>query len=265
MFETGDFTSIPAISEDTRSFREPLREPSLEFDIECGNPLPEFGNKPRSASELARHFGVTDRAVQNWHPIIKTAYRWLSEADLKTGTGKNTRYTPLAIKAMAELKAARASGQTADDWVAAVHAANTDKLQPLQSKQPIQPEVIDQPETSGLALYTPPSEHMDSIIGGLAIPTKATEKREILKGELVLQEQSNDESWEEFTALMTELQEETEAAEEDDELEFQLLRKQHAAKWLKRKAVLEQDKLRILQGQVTPKNGQLPNGSSVAS
>lgn len=265
MFETGDFASIPAINEDTRTLSEPLREPSPEFDIECGNSLPEFGNEPRSASELAKHFGVTDRAVQNWHPIIKAAYRWLPETDLKTGTGKNTRYTPLAIKAMAELKAARASGQTADDWIEAVHTANADKLQPPQPEQPIQPEVIDQPESSGLAVYTPPVENTDSIIAGLAIPTKATEKREILKGELVLQEQSNDESWEEFTALMSELQEETEAAQEDDELEFQLLRKQHAAKWLKRKAVLEQDKLRILQGQVAPKNGQTPNGSSASA
>lgn len=185
--------------------------------------------------------------VQTWF--------WIPEYEFRV----NGLYSELAVS---ELKRRKALG-TPENYRSVVHSENADVIAAYQSKQqPIQPEVT---EASGLAFYTPPIENTDSIIGGLAIPTKATEKREILKGELVLQEQSNDESWEEFTALMAELQEETEAAQEDDELEFQLLRKQHAAKWLKRKAVLEQDKLRILQGQVSPKNGQSPNGSSVAS
>jgi hypothetical protein len=160
MFETDDFTSVSATSETPNTIRELLREPSSEFVIECRNPLPEFGNELRSASELARHFKVTDRAIQNWYPIIKGAYYWLPEGELKAGTGKNTRYLPPAIKAMMQLKAARANGQTADDWVASIHQENAETIatwKASQSKQPteqpIEVEIVD--ESSAPMIYVP--------------------------------------------------------------------------------------------------------------
>lgn len=194
---------------------------------------------------------VARRTAFKYAKDLLEVWYWLPESEFRL----NGIYTPFALQEMTKLKE---MGLAA--YRELTHQQNADAIAASQK-----PEVIEARESSGLAVYTPPVENTDSIIAGLAVPTRATEKREILKGELALQEQSNDESWEEFTVLMAELQEETEAAQEDDELEFQLLRKQHAAKWLKRKAVLEQDKLRILQGQVAPKNGQSPDGSGVAS
>lgn len=165
MFETDDFAGIPAISEATKPMREPLRESSPEF-------VTEFENQPRSASELARHFGVTDRAVQNWYPIIKSAYLWMPETDLRVGTGKNTRYLPPAVKAMTELRDARSNGQTADQWVASVHRENGEAIAAFKASQlpAIKPEVTVESNSAltllnpeVLALYNQSQQPQDSL------------------------------------------------------------------------------------------------------
>ena len=65
-----------------------------------------------------------------------------------------------------------------------------------------------------------------------------------------------------FMEITTEIVNQDEAAELADDLEFQQLRKQNAAKWLKRKAILENDKQQILQGNIT--NPKQPRNSPAA-
>jgi len=175
---------------------------------------------------------TTTRSIRDLVAKVRQAYSWLDEVEFKHGEN----FTQFCVD---QIKAMKDSGLTQKQWIAQI-----------QNQKPVEPMVQ---EPSELVIYEPVIESVDSIIGGLSIITKATEKREVLKGELVTQEQSNDESWHEFNLMMTELQAETEAATEDDELEFQLMRKRNAAKWLERKAILEQDKLRILQGQIAQK------------
>jgi len=262
MFDTQEFQPI---SEDKPSLSEAIREPLREPINEVREPISEvrestdivdsFANSPKSSKELASYFGVTKESIQDWYKIITDAYFWLPKTDFKTGSGKNTRYTILAITLMIELKAARADGRTADEWIASVRAKNADKIETI-----LEPEVVDVPKSSGLAVYAPETtENTDSIIGGLTIVTKSSEHREVLKAELVLQSEDNEQSWDDFSQMMAELETESLAADEEDELEFQLLRKQNAKKWLNRKAILEQDKQRILQGKVA-KNGKAPKG-----
>jgi hypothetical protein len=62
-----------------------------------------------------------------WYKIITDAYFWLPKTDFKKGSGKNTRYMPLAISFMIELKSARANGQTADEWIASIRAKTLTK------------------------------------------------------------------------------------------------------------------------------------------
>jgi hypothetical protein len=50
--------------------------------------------------------------------------------------------------------------------------------------------------------------------------TKPSENREVLKAELVLQTEDNEQSWDDFSQMMAELESESEAAEEEDELDF---------------------------------------------
>jgi hypothetical protein len=251
MDERFDLEPIEQIDESLGVVRELLRESVIEIREPILESIPEFDNEPKSARVLADYFGVTDRAIQNWYPIVRSAYCWLPETDLKIGTGKNTRYLPPVIKAMVELKAARVNGQTADEWVATVHRENKEaitnwKASQLPQQQPTLPAV----KTSTLARFVEPDA---SPFSGLSIATKATDKREVLQAELVETEAEVDADFEAFMSLSTELVTQDEAADEADELEWKLLRKRNAAKWLKRKAILEADKQQILQGDIRPK------------
>ena len=171
---------------------------------------------------------ATNRTVRDLVGKVRDAYFWLDESEFKRGHEKFTQFCFDQIKAMKE------SGLTQKQWILEVQ-----KQKPNQES-----------ETTSLAICDPIN---NSAFGGLTIVSKATEKLEIHKCELVTQEQSNDASWQDFNALMNELQTETVAADEDDELEFSIMRKRHAAKWLKRKSILEQDKLQILQGEIAQK------------
>lgn len=139
-----------------------------------------------TAEELKIHFtpgASTYRTVRDLVGKVREAYHWLPEIEFKHGDN----YTEFCFE---QIKAMKDSPLHQKQWIAEV-----------QRQKP-----NEQHETSSLAICEPSS---DSIFGGLAIISKASEKREVLKGELVTQEQSNDASWADFGTLMNELQFET--------------------------------------------------------
>lgn len=126
-----DVQGFEPISEDSSNasttLREAVRETVPEFEnviLEVRESAEEVEASMKSAIELAKEFKTSDRSIQNWYGIVTDAYSWLSESQLKTGTGKNTRYTALCIAKMGELKAARDAGQTANDWIASIQKQN---------------------------------------------------------------------------------------------------------------------------------------------
>lgn len=200
-----------------------------------------------TADDLKKTFtpgAATNRTVRDLVAKVREAYYWLDEVEFKRGDNF-TQFCFDQIKVMKE------SGLTQKQWIAEI-----------QKQKPV--EVVEEIQESAEMILYNPGLNPEPVFGALAIATKATQKREILKGELIQQEDANDSSWLEFSTLMDDLQTESQAATEDDELEFQLLRKRNAAKWLKRKAILEQDKLLILQGEISPKSPS-GNGSNISS
>ncbi len=189
-----------------------------------------------SIDEVAQNLGVARRTAFKYASEVLEVWFWLDEAEFrKTGI-----YTEFALT---ELKS-RKSFARVDDYRQAVHEANSDRLEAIE--QPIEPAV----NISTLARFVQPD---NSPFSGLGITTKATDKREVLQAELVETEAEVDADFQAFMSLTSELVTQDEAADEADELEWQLLRKRNAAKWLKRKALLEADKQMILQGDVLPK------------
>jgi hypothetical protein len=133
-----DLQGFEPIQEDSRNASTTLRELFRETVPEVRESGDEGKTSMKSAVELAKDFKTSDRSIQNWYGIVTTAYSWLPEAELKTGTGKNTRYTALCIAKMGELKAARDAGQTANDWIASIQQQNAEAIAAYQSQQ--QPE-----------------------------------------------------------------------------------------------------------------------------
>jgi len=196
--------------------------------------------------EVAQILGIARRTAFKYASEVLEVWFWLSEAEFRK-TGSYTEF------ALTELKNRKTFARL-DDYRQAVHDANADHLQTIQ--QQAEPAV----KTSTLARFVEPDA---SPFSGLSISTKATDKREVLQAELVETEAEVDADFEAFMSLSTELVTQDEAAEEADELEFQLLRKRNAAKWLKRKAILEADKQQILQGDIRPK--QTGNAAAAVS
>jgi hypothetical protein len=199
-----------------------------------------------SIDEVAQILGIARRTAFKYASEILEVWDWLDESDFrKTGI-----YTEFALT---ELKS-RKSFARLDEYRQAVHEANADRIQAIE--QPTDPAV----NISTLARFVQPD---NSPFSGLSITTKATDKREVLQAELVETEAEVDADFQAFMSLTTELVTQDEAADEADELEWQLLRKRNAAKWLKRKALLEADKQMILQGDVLPKqSGKSPAAAS---
>jgi hypothetical protein len=187
--------------------------------------------------EVAQILGIARRTAFKYASEVLEVWFWLSEAEFR----KVGIYTEFALT---ELKN-RKSFARLDDYRQAVHDANVDRIQQTL-QQPTEPAA----KTSTLARFVEPDA---SPFSGLSISTKATDKREVLQAELVETEAEVDADFEAFMSLSTELVTQDEAADEADELEFKLLRKRNAAKWLKRKAILEADKQQILQGDIRPK------------
>jgi hypothetical protein len=121
---------------------------SLEVE-KNGSSLEIYTPTPKSAIELGSEYGKSDRTIQTWIGTIESAYFWLEESALKTGSSNNLRYTPLCQELIAEY---RSSGLSAKSWVASVHAANPDKFQPAQ---PLQTRPVGSPP--GLPTVDPQS------------------------------------------------------------------------------------------------------------
>ncbi len=199
--------------------------------------------------EVAQILGIARRTAFKYASEVLEVWFWLAESEFR----KAGIYTEFALT---ELKN-RKSFARVDDYRQAVHDANADRLQTIQQQaahQQTEPAV----KTSTLARFVEPDA---SPFSGLSITTKATDKREILQAELIETEAEVDEDFQAFMSLSTELFTQDEAAKDADDLEFQLLRKRNAAKWLKRKAILEADKQQILQGDILPKQ---PGNSAAA-
>lgn len=186
--------------------------------------------------EVAQLLGIARRTAFKYASEVLEVWFWLAESEFR----KAGIYTEFALTELRNRK----SFARVDDYRQAVHDANADCIQTIQ--QPTEPAV----KTSTLARFVEPDA---SPFSGLSITTKASDKRESLQAELVETEAEVDADFEAFMSLSTELVTQGEAADEADELEWKLLRKRNAAKWLKRKAILEADKQQILQGDICPK------------
>ncbi|NES18495.1 MAG: hypothetical protein F6K41_06105 [Symploca sp. SIO3E6] len=188
-----------------------------------------FSNK-----DLQKRYTVSSRQVRNYAAIVRDAYPWL-EGELKNGN----KYTVLMVQLIDEFKE---SGMSSAQWIEHIHDENAEKLQIAQVDELTEDVGI----TGGLALIT----QEDSPFAGLAVTTKASDRVQVLQGELELIESSADEDFGDFLSITAELEAEDEASTQQDELEWQALRKKNAQKWLKRRAILERDKQQILQGDV---------------
>ncbi|NJL19763.1 MAG: hypothetical protein HC895_01395 [Leptolyngbyaceae cyanobacterium SM1_3_5] len=128
---------------------------------EAATPTPDV--RPKSSGEIASDYAVTDRAVQNQIKVVLAAYSWINPEALKIGKSNKTRYTPLCQELLAQY---RASNLSAEDWIAAVHAANPDKVSaPTASTEApsIEPEVLPQtaPDSEpSSAIATVPKSHI---------------------------------------------------------------------------------------------------------
>ena len=180
-----------------------------------------------TVQEMVEKLELSKRTVFRYVKHLINTWYWLSETDFRV----NGNYTEFALQEALKLKET-----TFPAYLEKVQDEQAEVVQEVQ-----QPEV-----TGGLALIA----QEDSPFAGLAVRTKASDRVEILQGELELIESAADEDFGDFLAITAELEAEDSAWTEQDQLEWQALRKKNAQKWLKRRAILERDKQQILQGDV---------------
>ncbi|NER95047.1 MAG: hypothetical protein F6J86_14625 [Symploca sp. SIO1B1] len=232
MAKTIDVTEFETI-EATKS--EPALHDALQGTVqgEC-NALMDSASmhspqcKGFTIKELAQQLKVAKRTAYKYVKDVIETWYWLSESEFRS----EGIYTQFALSEMLKLKEMK----SLETYRELVHDENAVAIQ-----QESQPEV-----TGGLALIT----QEDSPFAGLAVTTKASDKVQVLQGELEVIESSADEDFGDFLAITAELEAEDAAWTQQDELEWQTLRKKNAQKWLKRRAILERDKQQILQGDV---------------
>ncbi len=111
--------------------------------------IPEW-QSPKSSTEIAEALaplhGVDPRTFQrnisNWFLVIKRAYCWFPEGDLRFGIGKLTRYTPFCCQQFETLAQVGKDGY--DLWIASVHDSHRDVYQTwLQNRIEQVDEVVD--------------------------------------------------------------------------------------------------------------------------
>jgi len=85
----------------------------------------EFPPTPRTAKEISKIYDVSDRTIQDWFKVIRLAYPWLDETQLKVGRSAQTKYTVLLQELLSDF---RESGMGAEEWISAIHFSNADKL-----------------------------------------------------------------------------------------------------------------------------------------
>jgi hypothetical protein len=120
-------TDTQSISGAVREDIDEIREPSNVRD--------NFAKFSKSSSELAAHFGCTKEAIQDWYKFITQAYCWLPATEFKSGIGKNTRYSPLCIEKIINLKISREAGLTASEWITTIHQENVDLIANWKASQ----------------------------------------------------------------------------------------------------------------------------------
>ncbi len=181
-----------------------------------------------TVKEMLDKVGLAKRTFYKYIKHIIETWYWLPESDFRI----NGSYTELALTEALKLKETTfpAYQETVQDEYA----------ETVQESS--KPEIIG----GGLALIA----QEDSPFAGLAVRTKASDKVQVLQGELEVIESAADEDFGDFLAITAELEAEDEAWTEQDQLEWRTLRKKNAQKWLKRRAILERDKQQILQGDV---------------
>jgi len=86
----------------------------------------------RTAGEIAEIYDKTDRTIQQWYKVVIKAYPWLKETDLKTGKSANTKYTVFFQELISDF---RNSGMGTEEWIAAIHSSNADKLPKEKTNQ----------------------------------------------------------------------------------------------------------------------------------
>ncbi|NEP62981.1 MAG: hypothetical protein F6K31_39735 [Symploca sp. SIO2G7] len=206
--------------------------PTTDATVATGN---DTNQKLYTTPELASEFDMKPRTLRHWVQQIREAWDWLDPDEFKQ-LGKHTQFVH---DQLVTLKNFRETGGNYEEW--------REQVQTLRPKESVAIQKASQPEvTGGLALIT----QEDSPFAGLAVRTKASEQVEILQGELELIKEAADEDFGDFLAITAELEAEDEAWTQQDDLEWQALRKKNAQKWLKRRAILERDKQQILQGDV---------------
>ncbi|NER47582.1 MAG: hypothetical protein F6J92_12930 [Symploca sp. SIO1A3] len=232
MAKTIDVTELETIEATTN-------EPALQAALQC-TVQPECNALDVSAEEktsecneytikqIAQELGLSKRSAYKYVKDVIEVWYWLSESEFRS----EGIYTQFALSEMLKLKAMK----SLEAYRELIHDENAVAIQ-----QESQPEV-----TGGLALIT----QEDSPFAGLAVHTKASDRVQVLQGELELIESSADEDFGDFLAITAELEAEDSAWTQQDDLEWQALRQKNAQKWLKRRAILERDKQQILQGDV---------------
>lgn len=180
-----------------------------------------------TVQEMVEKLELSKRTVFRYVKHLIQTWYWLPETEFRV----NGNYTEFALQEALKLKET-----TFPAYLEKVQDEHAEAVQEVQ-----QPEV-----TGGLALIT----QEDSPFAGLAVRTKASDRVQVLQGELEVIESAADEDFGDFLAITAELEAEDSAWTEQDQLEWQALRKKNAQKWLKRRAILERDKQQILQGDV---------------
>lgn len=93
---------------------------------------PEAADEPRpkSAREIAEEYSISDRQIQEDLKVVRRAYPWLEQKQLKIGVSAKTRYTPLCQQLLAQF---RASDLTAEDWIEQVWQSHPVESAPFRS------------------------------------------------------------------------------------------------------------------------------------
>ena len=141
---SGNLREIPAtLARNSRNASTKWDAPKSSREIaEILVPNPETAN---SVENFRRN-------VANWYPVIRQAYCWLPETDLRSGSGKGTRYTPFCCEQMEALMLSTTQGRSYEDWIVAVHQAHAEdyaayqadhqEAQAVQGSKPVEPAQI---------------------------------------------------------------------------------------------------------------------------
>lgn len=160
MSETLNSTNFAPVVPDLRVVSGNLREIPATLPRNSRNASAKW-DAPKSSREIAEILVPNSEAansvenfrrnVANWYPVIRQAYCWMPEQELRIGSGKGTRYTPFCCEQMEALMTATTQGSYGD-WIAAVHQVHAEdyaayQSQCVQSAQPV-PTTVEPAQTA---------------------------------------------------------------------------------------------------------------------